>query len=241
MTSQRLIDSFDFAPGRKLAGKYVISRRLGGGYEGEVYEVIETRTGVRRAAKFFYPHRNKRDRAVTRYARKLDKLRDCRIVIQYHHSETIRHRATDITCLISEYVGGQLLSRFLARQPQHRIHPFEALHLLYELVCGLDEVHAMGEYHGDLHDDNVMITRRGAFFDVKLVDFYHLGPPRAQHYRDDVVDVVRLFYDAVGGQARYSSQPPYVKAICRGLRRDLIQKAFPTASHLREHLESFPW
>jgi hypothetical protein len=48
-------------------------------------------------------------------------------------------------------------------------------------------------------------------------------------------------YDLVGGSRRYSSQPPEVKRICCGLRRDLISKRFPTARHLRKHLESFTW
>ena len=41
------IESFDFQPGRVLAGKYVIERKLGGGWEGEVYKVVEILTGVR--------------------------------------------------------------------------------------------------------------------------------------------------------------------------------------------------
>ena len=57
------IDAFDLAPGRVLASKYVVEAALGGGWEGEVYRVVETRTGIRRAAKLFYPHRNLRDRA----------------------------------------------------------------------------------------------------------------------------------------------------------------------------------
>ena len=57
------IDEFDFEPGRKLAGKYVVESLLGSGYEGEVYKVVELRTGISRAAKIFYPQRNVRDRA----------------------------------------------------------------------------------------------------------------------------------------------------------------------------------
>jgi tRNA A-37 threonylcarbamoyl transferase component Bud32 len=235
------IKSFDLKPGRVLAGKYVIEEKLGGGWEGEVYKVIETKTGIRRAAKLFFPQRNVRDRAVTFYAKKLERLRHCSIVIHYLHSETIRHRGTSITCLISEYVDGELLSGFVARQPGRRLTPFEALHLLYAMVVGLDEIHKLGEYHGDLHDGNVMVARKGVFFDVKLVDFFHWGRPTAAHRRDDVIDLVHLLHGAVGGKRRYASQPPEIKSICRGLRRDLIMRSFPTARHLREHLEGFGW
>lgn len=232
------IESFDFPPGRILAGDYRVESKLGSGWEGEVYRVVERRTGVHRAAKLFFPHRNERDRAVTFYARKLDRLKDCPIVIQYVHSERIQHRRVPITCLVSEYVEGELLSAYVERHPGKRLQPFEAMHLLYTLTCGMEQVHRHREYHGDLHSDNVMVRRRGIFFDVKVVDFYHWGAPTASRIREDVFDLIRLFYDAVGGRRTYAKQPPEVKAICRGLRRDLIAKSFPTAHHLREHLET---
>ena len=99
--SPNKIDKFRILPGRIIGGKYVVDAKLGGGWEGEVYRVQETRTGVTRAAKLFYPKRNIRDRAVRFYAKKLDRLRKCPIVIQYHHSETIRYRGVPISCLIS--------------------------------------------------------------------------------------------------------------------------------------------
>ena len=53
-TAQR-IETFNLKPGRVIAGKYLVERRLGGGWEGEVYKVIEQRTGAHRAAKLFKP------------------------------------------------------------------------------------------------------------------------------------------------------------------------------------------
>jgi hypothetical protein len=235
------IDSFDLPPGRVLAGKYVIDRKLGGGWEGEVYKVIESRTGLSRAAKLFKPQHNQRDRAVRFYARKLERLRDCSIVIHYHSSETMRFRGTPITCLISDYAGGEPLCDFLVHQHGGRLTPFQGLHLVYALAKGMEEIHLRREYHGDLHDENVLVRRRGVFFELKVLDFYQWGRPTAAHLREDVADVVRLLYDAVGGRRRYSKQPPEIKKICKGLRRDLIGKAFPTASHLREYMETFAW
>ena len=240
-TVLKRIESFDLHPGRVIGGKYVVDGRLGGGWEGEVYKVLERKTGAWRAAKLFFPQRNVGDRAVTFYAKKLERLRKCSIVIQYHHSEAIRYRGVPITCLISEYVEGELLSNFVARQPGKRLHPFEALHLTYALVRGLEAIHAVREYHGDLHDTNVLVSRVGILFDVRVVDFYHWGAPTAAHRFDDVADLIRLLYDAVGGRRRYASQPTVIKSICRGLRKDLIRRSFPTARHLREHLESFSW
>jgi hypothetical protein len=36
-------------------------------------------------------------------------------------------------------------------------------------------------------------------------------------------------------------QPPELKGICCGLRRDLLSKKFPTAGHLKNYLETFTW
>jgi serine/threonine protein kinase len=235
------VDSFDFQPGRLIAGKYSIESRIGAGLEGEVYKVIELRTGISRAAKLFFPHRNVRDKAIRFYARKLDRLRKCPIVIQYHNSETIQFRRQQVTCLISELVEGELLGDFLDRQRGKRLPAFEALHLIYTLASGLEQIHNAREYHGDIHYWNVLVRRRGVFFEIKLVDLYRWGMPKRENIREDVINLVHLLHDAVGGAEHYAKQPPAVKEICRGLRRDLITERFPTARHLRDHLETFLW
>jgi serine/threonine protein kinase len=235
------IEAFELAPGRILAGKYRVENLLGSGWEGEVYRVTELRTDVHRAAKLFYPHRNVRERAVRFYARKLDRLRHSSIVIQYHHLESLRFRGEQVSCLISDLVEGQILERFVASQPRRRLQPFEALHLLHALVVGLEEIHRRREYHGDVHDRNVVVKRRGIRFDVKAVDFHHWGRPDRSQIQEDVIQAVQLLYDAVGGRRHYASQPDEIKRICLGLRRDLITRKFPTAGHLRHHLETFDW
>jgi tRNA A-37 threonylcarbamoyl transferase component Bud32 len=235
------IDAFDLEPGRVLAGKYVVVAKLGGGWEGEVYKVAERRTGVLRAAKLFFPQRNVGDKAVRIYAKKLEDLRGCPIVIQYHNTETVRFRGAAVTCLLSEFVSGEIFHNFVQRQPAHRLPPFEALHLVYPLVRGLEQIHKARHYHGDLHDLNVLVNRRGIFFDVKIVDFFHHGAPSRTHMQNDLIDVIHLLHEAVGGRDGYPASPREIKAICKGLRRDLILKAFPTARSLREHLEEFAW
>lgn len=235
------VDAFDFEPGRVLAGKYVVRSLVGKGSEGEVYKVTEIKTGVTRAAKVFYPQRNLGDRAVRYYARKLDRLRDCPIVVQYHHSEPIRFRRMNVTCLISEYVEGEMLGRMVARRRGNRLAVFEALHLLYALARGLEPIHARGEYHSDIHSDNIIVRRRGVHFEIKLVDFFNWGPPTPAKIREDMIMTINLFHEILGGRARYAQHPPEIKAICCGQRRDLISRKFPTARHLRAYLESFEW
>jgi tRNA A-37 threonylcarbamoyl transferase component Bud32 len=164
------LTTFNLSAGDHVADKYVVVRALGRGWEGEVYLVKERGTGVERSAKLFFPQRNERDHAVRHHARKLHRLRHCPVVIQYHTRDTHRYGDLDIAVLVSEYVDGELLPEFLARQPGGRLDPFQALLLLLALARGVEDIHALGDYHGDLHVDNVFVARRGLDFVVKLVD-----------------------------------------------------------------------
>jgi tRNA A-37 threonylcarbamoyl transferase component Bud32 len=237
----RRITSFHFPPGKRLAGKYVVQERMGGGWQGEVYKLVEDQTGIKRAAKFFFPHRNVRNRALHFYARKLDKLRHCPIVIQYHTVETIEYRGRPVHFLVSEFVEGEQMSAFLARQPGKRLAPFEALHVLYALASGMEAIHKANEYHGDLHPHNIIIKRRGIGFEVKLIDMFHWGAPSSANIREDVIDLVHLLYQLVGGRKWYAFQREELKGICCGLKRSMITRKFKTAGALREYLESMSW
>ena len=235
------IDSFDFAPGRILAKKYEVVSRLGAGWEGEVYLVRETATDIERAAKFFFPQRNPNNRNLLFYAKKLHKLRQCSILIHYLTQETILFKGNPISFLVSDYVEGDLLSEFLNQQRGKRLDEFQAMHLLHALAEGMESIHHMGEYHGDLHTDNVIVSRYGLGFEVRVLDLFHWRAPRQANIQDDVCDLVRIFYDAVGGKPFYSKLSAQAKGICNGLKRSLILKKYRTAGQLREHLENMYW
>jgi len=233
----RNISSFDFAPGQRLAGKYEVVRRLGSGWEGETYLLRERSTRVERAGKFFFPQRNARDRSASRYARKLHKLASCPIIVGYHTRESVDVEGVQVTFLVSEYVRGESLIELLRRQPGGRLNPFAALHFLHALAEGIEKMHRGREYHGDLHGHNIMVERFGLTFDLKLLDLYNHGPFNRRRVNDDICDMVRVFYDSLGGQRFYARQPPAIKQICCGLKRTLILKKFRTARQLLDHLE----
>jgi tRNA A-37 threonylcarbamoyl transferase component Bud32 len=240
-TRSPVIESFDLPPGRVLARKYEILSRLGTGWEGEVYKIRETATGIERAAKLFFPHRNPRNRAASIYAQRLHALRHCDILIHYVTQEIVRLRSRDITLLISEYVEGQLLSVFIDQQRGKRLSVFEALHLLYQLAKGTAVIHQAREYHGDLHTDNIIVRRYGVGFEVKLIDLFQRDSTRRENIQEDVIDLIRVFYDAVGGAQRYRKLPIEAKRICCGLKRGLILEKFRTAGQLRDYLETLEW
>ena len=230
-------DSLPISAGDILSEKYEVLRLLGGGWEGQVYHVRELSTGIERACKFFYPVRDPKNRLLIWYAKKLHKLRHCSIVIQYQTQEKTVIEDREYTYLVSEYVDGILLKEFLRRQPGRRLTAFQALHLLHALASGIETIHHLREYHGDLHADNIIVLRSGLRFSLKLVDMYRWSTPRQENIQDDVCDLIRIFYDAVGGKRFYAKQPEAIKEICCGLRRSLILGKFRTAGHLREFLE----
>ena len=240
-TSRETLSSFDLATGRKLAGKFEVIFKLGDGWEGEVYKVREIKTKIERAAKLFFPHRNIKEKSAKAYAQKLHKLRDCSILIHYHTQETITFKKLPLTVLISEYVEGVLLTDFLKNFPGNRLTPYKALHLLYALSKGLEEVHLMKEYHGDLHTDNIIVQRFGLNFDLKLLDLFHLQAPKRENMQDDVVGLIKVFYESMGGAKYYSKHPEIVKHICCGLKRGLILKKFKTIFQLKNFLEGLDW
>lgn len=235
------IESFEFPEGMILAKKYRVESLLGTGWEGEVYRLSELSTGIERAGKFFFPHRNKHNRKLKFYATKLHKLRNCPILIQYHTQENIWYHGMRITFLVSEYVQGQLLSEFLEKQPGKRLHYFQACHLLHALAAGIESIHRLREYHGDLHTDNVIVQRHGLGFDLKLLDMYWWGSQRPENIQEDVLNLIRIFYESLGGAKHYSNLPKPIKEIISGQKRSLILKKFKTAGKLREYLETMNW
>ncbi|WP_455375998.1 protein kinase domain-containing protein [Kaarinaea lacus] len=235
------IESFDFPPGRILAKKFEVVSKLGEGWEGEVYLVREMLTNIERAAKFFFPQRNPGNKAFKFYAQKLHKLRHCPILIQYFSQDTITYRGFPITFLVSDYIEGELLSAFINRQPGKRLSAFQALHLLHALAKGMESIHHALEYHGDLHTDNIIISRFGLSYDLKLIDMYYWKSARYENIRYDVVSLIKIFHEALGGQKHYAKQSKEVKDIICGLKSSLILKKFKTAGELRDYLENMQW
>jgi len=240
-TKKDMVTEFDFPAGRKISGKYEIIARVGSGYEGEVYMIAETATGIERAAKFFFPHRNPSNKNARRYAQKLHKLRHCDILIQYHHQERVRFKNHDVACLISDFVEGDLLSGILRQAKGKRMPVYEAIHLLYAMVIGVEKIHAVGEYHGDLHTDNVFVQKYGVGFNVKLIDLFHHRDTKLQNMQFDILNLIKIFYESIGGKKHYAGHPQEVKDIVCGLRVTSINKRFRTIAKLRQHLESIEW
>lgn len=232
---------YDLQPGRTLGPNYFIVEFIGSGWEGEVYKVEERHTGIIRAAKIFYPQRNSNNKTIRRYAKKLNKLRTCPIVMQYHHRSIGRVKKDQVEFLISEFIEGEMLSSFVNRYTRKSMPLFEALHLYYAIVSGVEQIHYLGEYHGDIHSDNIMVSRKGLGFNVSLIDFYDLGASSRLKIQQDVYDLTSLLYEIIGGVQAYKKASPEIKQLILGRKHSLIKKQYRNAGHLRLAMDNLNW
>lgn len=228
-------------PGRKVGKRYVVESLIGAGTEGEVYRVRERETGILRAAKCYTARDAQTRRRAMGHVRKLHDLRHCEIVMQYHHTEAITVRGQEVSVLISEFCEGRPLASWVADQPGGRLSPYMAAHLFHALMVGLESIHLCGEYHGDVHSENILVQPRGVSFDLKLIDFYEWGRPSLPKRQQDLRDAVAVFHEILGGEPRYARQPAPLKHVLCGMRRAKIIERFPNATALRVYLETFEW
>lgn len=231
-------EAFNFKKNTLINKKYIILKFVGSGTEGEVYLIEEKKTKVKRAAKFFYPHKNKNNKALQFYAKKLDKLGKCEMVISYHTEDSFEYKGKTINFLISEYINGMMLSKYISTLSHQQMQPYQALHFLYTLTKGVEQIHQMNEYHGDIHTENIMIEQFGINISIKIIDMYNWNKDsKAQNKKDDLYNIIHVFYEILGGKQTYKRQPSFVKKICMGVHQNKIITKFKSVNGLRKYIE----
>jgi len=155
--------------GRALAGRYRVTRRIGRGGMGEVYEAEHTGIGETVAIKILHPDAAELEGVAGRFAR------EARIVsrLESEHIVSVLDAGADADgrpYLVMELLRGEDLgTRLRARRA---LPEADAIHVVAQILRGLADAHEAGVIHRDLKPDNVFLTTRGgddAF--VKLVDF----------------------------------------------------------------------
>ena len=231
--------SFNFAPGQELARKYQVVNRVNARASGELYLLSEKATGIERTAKFFSPEVDPKNRIAGACAMKMHRLRHCDIQFQYRTQETISVDGRDVTFLVSDYFRGEELPRFVSRQPGGRLSPFEGLHLLHALALGVQQIHGLGEAHGDVAPDNVLVRRKGLGFQAKLIDLKPGLQTKSEDFAEDVEALLAIFQSIIGGNKAFITLPTAIRALCQPRRKNTVR--FRHAADLRLHLENLPW
>jgi serine/threonine protein kinase len=144
-------------------GAYQITKSLGRGAMGEVYQARDLRLGRDVAIKVLRPELASDSERLSRFeqeARAASALNHPNIVHIYDVGETEGHHY-----IVMELVEGKTLRQVLAGAPlaEDRIRD-----LARQLAEGLAKAHSEGIVHRDLKPENVMVTEDGF---VKILDF----------------------------------------------------------------------
>lgn len=157
--------------GKLVGGRYRITRVVGEGGMGIVYEA-EQKLGntVRKVAVKTLHAELSRDPSVTQRFN-----RECGTVAGLEHPNTIKvydfGTMDDGTLYIAmEYLAGKPLDRVIHEEKQ--LSPQRVVRLLRQVAGSLEEAHGQGIIHRDLKPENVILIDRAGEKDVvKLLDF----------------------------------------------------------------------
>ena len=154
--------------GSVLDGKYEISRVLGVGGMGTVYEGRNLRIQRRVAIKVLHSTTAASSESVARFEQE---ARAAGRIGSKHVVEVIDlgHLPSGDLYLVMEFLEGESLAQRFARSP--RAHPVQLAPIIHQLLEGLAAAHDVGIVHRDLKPENVFLqhTKHGDF--VKLLDF----------------------------------------------------------------------
>ncbi len=164
-------DEGDKLVGKLVGGRYRVTRVIGEGGMGVVYEA-EQKLGntLRKVAVKTLHTELSRDPSVTARFH-----RECGTVAGLEHPNTIKvydfGTMDDGTLYIAmEYLAGKPLDRVI--QEEKQLSPQRVLRLLRQVAGSLEEAHGQGIIHRDLKPENVILVERAGEKDVvKLLDF----------------------------------------------------------------------
>lgn len=157
-------------PGDVVAARYDVTRFIGRGGMGEVYEVSDRELSERVAFKIIRPEFSKNPAVVRRFkqelrlARKVVHPNVCRVFDLGTFTSRDGHLSYYHTM---ELVNGRVLSSWMRRGP---VAIESTLSIARQLAAGLAAIHAHGIIHRDLKPENIMICDADQIH-AKILDF----------------------------------------------------------------------
>ncbi len=155
--------------GTILDGKYELSRLLGEGGMGTVYEATHKLIGRQLAVKFLHPQYITSEEVVTRFQR------EARATSAIGHENIIEVTdmgigPDDAPYIVMEYLDGADVKQVLANDG--RFDPERAAHIMIQALSALQAAHDAHIIHRDLKPENIYLVDKAERPDyVKLLDF----------------------------------------------------------------------
>ena len=239
--------------GTVLSGTYRVSKRLGKGGMGEVYEAEHLRVGKSVAVKFMSRDAVGDRRALERFRREVRAL----------SAITSEHVVSVLDCgeidgetpyIVMERLDGEDLRHLLAKEG--RLSVYRTLRFALDACAGLSAVHAVGLVHRDLKPANLFVTRsktRGEL--CKILDFgvakgqtsevtsqgallgtvRYMAPEQLSNSASvsastDVYAVGAILFECLAGRPAHDAETP------EELMFDILNRDPPLASELRPEL-----
>ncbi|HMG51843.1 MAG TPA: serine/threonine-protein kinase [Kofleriaceae bacterium] len=172
--------------GVTLSGRYLVTRKVGQGGMGAVYEATHTLIGKRVAVKVLLEKYARREAIVQRLEQEARLASSC----QNEHIIDITDFGTTEdgrTFVVMEFLEGESLAECLAREtrlPEQRI-----LQIVSQAASALAAAHARGIVHRDIKPENLFLLRRKDQDFVKVVDF---GISKSLRASDEAEEQPRL-------------------------------------------------
>ena len=154
--------------GTTLAGRYLVTRQVGKGGMGAVYEATHTLIGKRVAVKVLLEKYAQREAIVARLKQEAQLASS---VGNEHIIDITDFGSTEDgrTFVVMEFLEGESLAECLSREqqlPEQRI-----LRIISQACSALAAAHAKGVVHRDIKPENLFLLKRKEQDFVKVVDF----------------------------------------------------------------------
>ncbi len=149
--------------GKKLENYKIVSV-LGRGGMGIVYKAYDTKLERYVAIKMLSSQLFSKERFVERFkreARNQAKLSHPNIVTVYGFIEY-----QGILGIVMEYIEGESLEKLIYRQG--RVHLYDAVYVMKQILAGIGYAHAKGFIHRDIKPSNIIFNAEGV---AKIMDF----------------------------------------------------------------------
>lgn len=141
-----------FAPGMRIADRFVILREIGHGGMGVVYEAHDEQLDRRIALKCAKPGYSKRLPPETRAAREVSHFNVCKV----HDLHSAPTPLGDVQFLSMEFIDGETLDERIRRNGP--LAEPEARNIALQICAGLEQAHRQGVVHADLKCANVILA-----------------------------------------------------------------------------------